>query len=401
MPVRQLFGEMNSSVDRSMNILLVGNYAPDAQTSMLAFGRMLERELPKLGCEVRVVAPAQRLQRVADSSRWWKWLGYLDKFILFIPTLARHGRWADVIHICDHSNAMYARWLQGKPVVITCHDVIAIQAARGMVEGWDVSWSGRLFQRLISRGLSLVDAVVCVSGLTARDLLALKLALYHRVQVVPNGLNDDFSFLTSHEARQLVDRLGIAEQDRYLLHVGSDLPRKNRSTVVKAFIALGQQAIERSTPALAQYLVLVGPPLQPDMMALLSGCGLGDRVKVFQDVSHPQLRALYTRATALLFPSLQEGFGWPIIEAQACGCPVFASDLPPMNEVGGSGACYVDPRDPEAVATVMAQAAGRLPEMRALGLQNASQYSAARMMASYLGVYLQVLSEKRAPIAKW
>jgi glycosyltransferase involved in cell wall biosynthesis len=120
--------------------------------------------------------------------------------------------------------------------------------------------------------------------------------------------------------------------------------------------------------------------------------GVADRIRTLQGVSHEELRALYARATALLFPSLQEGFGWPLIEAQACGCPVFTSDLAPMNEIGGPGACYVDPRDPEAMAKAIEQAAGRSEEMRVLGLENAQRFSAAQMMANYLAAYRRVLA---------
>ena len=114
-----------------------------------------------------------------------------------------------------------------------------------------------------------------------------------------------------------------------------------------------------------------------------------------QDVSHEELRALYARSTALLFPSLQEGFGWPLIEAQACGCPVFTSDLEPMNEIGGPGACYLDPRNPEAMAEAIEHAAGRLEEMRTLGLENAQRFSAAQMMANYLAAYRRVLASRQ------
>ena len=74
--------------------------------------------------------------------------------------------------------------------------------------------------------------------------------------------------------------------------------------------------------------------------------GLRDRVIELTNITNEDLRALYSKATALLFPSLREGFGWPIIEAQACGCPVFTSDRVPMTEVGGDAAIYLDPTDP-------------------------------------------------------
>jgi glycosyltransferase involved in cell wall biosynthesis len=265
-----------------------------------------------------------------------------------------------------------------------------------MVDGWNVNWSGRLFQRLIGRGMGDADLVACASALTRRALLDLQLAHEQRVLTVPNGLNDDFSVVSPDEAQHLIGRFGIAKHDSYLLHVGSDLPRKNRKTVVEAFVALHRNAAERDTPVLAQSLILVGPRLEPAMIALLSECGLADRVSAIQDVSHQELRALYARATALLFPSLQEGFGWPVIEAQACGCPVFASDLAPMNEVGGSAACYIDPRDPEAIARTLEQNGGRLAAMRELGFQNALNYSAAQMMENYLDVYCRAVAARES-----
>ncbi|MDL9997725.1 glycosyltransferase family 1 protein [Variovorax sp. J22P240] len=363
---------------------------------MQAFSRVLERELPKHGCELRVVTPPRRLQRVAPNSRLWKWLGYIDKYVLFIPSLVMQARWADVVHICDHSNGMYVKWVKSKPTVITCHDVIAVQAAKGMVAGWNVAWTGRLFQRLIASGLAKADLIACVSNATQRALLGLQLANNQRVTTVLNGLNDNFSLLRPGEAQQLIGRLGLAASDRYLIHVGMDLPRKNRKAVVETFIALQRRAAESGADPVVDRLVLVGPQLSPELARLASQHGVADRITALRDLSHQELRALYGRAAALLFPSLQEGFGWPLIEAQACGCPVFTSDLTPMNEIGGLGACYVDPHDPEAMARAIEQAAGRFDEMRALGLLNASHYSAKKMVTNYLAAYRRVFDAGRS-----
>ena len=194
---------------------------------MRAFLRVLERELPQLGCELRVITPPQRVQRLPRTSRLWKWLGYIDKFIFFIPSLAMQARWADVVHICDHSNSMYVRWVNSRPTIVTCHDVIAVQAARGMVEGWNVGWSGRIFQRLIASGLAKADLVACVSHTTARALVDLQLVDERRVTTVLNGLNDSFSLvqpagspaadqaIRSGRTRQVPHprRLGFASQE--------------------------------------------------------------------------------------------------------------------------------------------------------------------------------------------
>jgi glycosyltransferase involved in cell wall biosynthesis len=377
-----------------LKVLLVANYLPDAQNSMAAFKDVLERELPRQNCEVRVLMPARVVLRVERSSRWWKWLGYVDKFILFLPALRAALRWADVVHICDHSNAMYVPRVLGKPNVITCHDVIAIQASLGMIPGWDVGRSGRLFQQLIVRGMARADLIACVSDLTRRDLLKLRLAEERKVTTVSNGLNADFSPVAQAQAQQLIARFGVSTQDRYLIHVGMDLPRKNRMAVLQAFIALQRRAAVAGVPPAADKLLFVGPEMPPPMAALAREHGVADRVLTAQQVSHEELRALYASATALVFPSLQEGFGWPVIEAQACGCPVFTSDLAPMNEIGGEGAVYTDPNDGEQIAAAIERAAPRFEEMRRLGLANAVHYSSHQMAANYIAAYRRVIDER-------
>jgi glycosyltransferase involved in cell wall biosynthesis len=377
-----------------MKVLLIANYEPDGQTSMLAFKRVLERELPRIGCELRVISPPKRVLRVPTSSRWWKWLGYVDKFILFLPSLVGHVRWADVVHVADHSNGMYIPRVKAKPNVITCHDVIAVQAARGLVDGWNVGWTGRLFQRLIVKGMAGADLIACVSEMTRREVLAMGFADERKVTTVLNGLNDDFLPVAPDEAQRLVDRLGISVQDKFLLHVGWDLDRKNRRGVLEAFIALQERAAAAGVAPVMDRLLFVGPPLSPESARLAQEHGVADKIKVVHKISHEELRAIYSSATALLFPSLQEGFGWPIIEAQACGCPVFTSDLAPMNEIGGEGAVYVDPTDPTAMAAAIEQAVPRLGEMRRLGLENAAHYTSTQMAANYVAAYQRAIRER-------
>jgi glycosyltransferase involved in cell wall biosynthesis len=328
-----------------MKVLLIGNYAPDDQKSMVAFSAMLERELPRLGCEVRVRSPQARLTRLPMPRALRKWAGYVDKFLFFPPTLARDARWADVVHVCDHSNAMYLPRLTRHATVLTCHDVIAIQAARGIVRDWQVGFTGRIFQKLIADGFKLADRVICVSDATRRALLALGLAEPARVETVPIGLNNEFGPLPTEELRQRLHSLGLALDDDYLLHVGHEHPRKNRMAVLQAFAEL-----QRHGPSPVRSLVFVGSALTQEMIALVADHpDMARRVRVLRDVSHENLRALYCGAAALLFPSLQEGFGWPIIEAQACGCPVFTSNLAPMNEIGSQAAVYVDPPMPRTI----------------------------------------------------
>jgi len=376
-----------------MKILLVGNVIEDQQRSMLAFGHVLWHELQARGHEARLVHPPLMFARLARSGGLFKWLGYIDKFLLYPWRLRRQAAWAEVVHVCDHSNAMYVPHVRTRPNLVTCHDVIAIQAAAGMIEGWQVSASGRVFQRLIRRGLGRAQRIACVSQRTREDLIALDIAPPERTTIVYNGLNADFRPAEPQAAAAALGALGLRPDAPYLLHVGLDLPRKNRFAVLRAFAALAASPDARALwPQLT--LVFVGPPLSASMRAFAEAQGLAGRVHVLQDLSAEALRSVYSMALALLFPSTSEGFGWPIIEAQACGCPVLTSDIAPMNQIGGKAAMYVDPNDPEAMAAALLAQAPRLREMREEGLRNAAQFSKAGMIDAYEQLYRE-LAERR------
>lgn len=89
----------------------------------------------------------------------------------------------------------------------------------------------------------------------------------------------------------------------------------------------------------------------------------------------------------LLFPSLREGFGWPILEAQACGCPVATSDREPMRSIAGGATVLIDPEDIAGAATRVAKALNQTDELRARGLRNVELYRPAKIYRRYLALY--------------
>jgi glycosyltransferase involved in cell wall biosynthesis len=173
-----------------------------------------------------------------------------------------------------------------------------------------------------------------------------------------------------------------APEPGYLLHVGGDPWYKNRGQVLKTFIDI------RKTTSRTPALVLVGPPLAPAQVQALRRAGLADEVTVFTDISHESLCALYSMAGALLFPSVAEGFGWPILEAQACGCPVVTTNAEPMRETSGGAAIFADEGGWEAAVTRVLEMNGA--ERAALvtaGMENARKYSVKRMAREYIEFY--------------
>jgi glycosyltransferase involved in cell wall biosynthesis len=191
------------------------------------------------------------------------------------------------------------------------------------------------------------------------------------------------------EAGRRLLALGVDPGRPYLLHVGGNQWYKNRLGVLRIF-----EAFCRDPRSEHLALVMAGKPFTEALMDFVRAHGLGERVITPGAVYEEDLRALYSRARALLFPSLHEGFGWPVIEAQACGCPVFASNRPPLTEIGGDAAIPIDPEDPSAAAALIAQRLAdpdALSDVRQHGRRNAARFSAKAMAAGYLEAYRRAM----------
>jgi glycosyltransferase involved in cell wall biosynthesis len=161
---------------------------------------------------------------------------------------------------------------------------------------------------------------------------------------------------------------------------------KNRTGLIKIFGELSR--ILPSRPL----LIHVGPPLDPEQQGLAVQYALKDSLIHIPSLDNDELGAAYSLAEGLIFPSWEEGFGWPVAEAQACGCPVFASNRAPMTEVGGPAARYFDPDDPVAAAQAIASGPDEREDLRSAGLQRARLWDPARMFDDYHSLYDRILS---------
>lgn len=376
-----------------MKVLLVGNYVPDRQYSMLGFCRMLELGLRRAGHAVSVIRPEPRLRRSLSAGQGLaKWLGYVDKFVLFPARLRTAAKSADVVHVCDHGYALYTRYLEGIPNVVTCHDLIAARCALAEFSEMQTRWSGRRYQNMIINGLAQALHIVCDSESTARDVRRLCNLMPSATSVVHVALNFAYQPVSEAERGIRLGRLGIGFRDRFILHVGGNTWYKNQSGVVRIF-----QRLAAAQQACGIALVMVSGGLTASLRRVIGESGLQQRVRVLSEIEPEDLRALYSGATALLFPSLQEGFGWPIIEAQACGCPVFTSNRAPMTEVGGDGAVYIDPENPEQAARTILDNLPHASRMRAAGFANVRRFSVEKMVAGYVRSYAEAIKSVSTP----
>jgi glycosyltransferase involved in cell wall biosynthesis len=393
---------------------LVGNYPNDGQESMRRFGDLLAGQLPDYGIQAEYLYPLSVFGRFhPGADGLGKWLGYMDKFLLFPRKLRNrvHTLSADsVAHICDHSNAVYTRVLASVPHLVTCHDLLAVRAGLGEIPGCRPRASGRLYQRWILRGLNAAKWAACVSKATRRDLLRLSRLGSHQVSLVHNGLNHPYAPVPDSDAAvrlaELTARLGYGVEAKlptgFILHVGGNQWYKNRLGVIQIYARLREKM---SNPP---NLVLAGKPLTPELRQCILSLHLEGRVIELNSVSNEDLRTLYSSAQLLLFPSFEEGFGWPIVEAQACGCRVVVADREPMTEIGADAAvCFeMESAAPHAAASLSTRAVengasavkktlqespeARLDRIRN-GISNAARFTTNRMVESYIDLYRQIL----------
>jgi glycosyltransferase involved in cell wall biosynthesis len=392
------------SGDRPLRVVLVSNYVADEQRSMQRFADMLHDELTAEGIDVQTWRPPAYVGGRAPARGLDKWLGYVDKYVLYPPRLrndARQNAATTVVHVCDHSNAMYVPWLRGIPHLVTCHDLIAVRAALGEFPVERTRWSGRRLQQMIRRGLRQADRIVCDSDATRRD--AQRIIRQDDYAVIPPGASPAFTRLQADEALKLIAPLRPATGDQtawgrmvsgpYLLHVGGNQWYKNRTGLIDVYAAL----VERMPGA--PPLVIVGKPLTRELTLAIAARSLQAQVVALPAIGDRELAAIYSRAALLLFPSLAEGFGWPVLEAMACGCRVVTSSRAPMTEVGGAAATYVDPENPKSAASVV-QAVLDEPDATRMthvnqGLSRAARFNCRAMARAYLSVYHDAVDRRR------
>jgi glycosyltransferase involved in cell wall biosynthesis len=263
--------------------------------------------------------------RAATIARdvWW--------YPLALPSEARK-RNLDVLHCPTFRGPLST----SVPLVVTVLD-LAVLRHPGMFN----QWSRRYSRFAVPRVVQAADAVITISEFTRSEVVRLLGTAPEKVHAIPIAVEPPFT----------AD--GPAAEGDYVLAVGTLEPRKN--------LELVQQAAR----ALAVPLRVVGA----------EGWG-GVKVDGWVGrVSDDELAALYRGARCLVYPSLYEGFGLPVLEAMSCGTPVVTSSGGATEEVADGAAVLVDPHDPAAIAAGIEDALARPDELRAKGLERATAFS--------------------------
>lgn len=389
-----------------MNLVLLTHPAFLGSHSQAHFARMLLEAYRARGHTVELRQPQARVRSWVPEGRWSKWAGYVDQYLLF-PRMLRAGLRrdpADTLYVvCDQALGPWIPYLAHRPHVVHCHDLLALRSALGDIPENPTSLTGRLYQRYIRRGFRKGRHFISISEKSRADL--------HRhggvepvtSEVVHNGLNHPYRPLAADDALRALQGAGLpAEKAGCLLHVGGGQWYKNSAGVVRLYAAYARALLARGEAPLP--LWMVSPPPGEPLREVLAQVPPQASVRFFGGLGNDTLEALYSHAHALLFPSLAEGFGWPIVEALACGCPVLTTNDAPMTEVGGPVATYL-PRlaledDVEAWAqsgaAVLLRLLERPPAQReaesAAACAWAARFSAEVAIERYLLVYQRVLA---------
>lgn len=369
--------------------------------SMPRFANMLAKGLRAQDHQVEIVSPSPRLSRLAGGAAMRKWLGYFDQYFLFPEEFRGKLKCysaSTLFVFADHALGPWVPLVANRPHVIHCHDFLAQSSARGDVPENPLSWTGRQYQSFIRRGYSCGKHFISVSEKTRNDLHHFLPSLPITSEVVYNGFNQHVPAFSVAEARaRLASKLPHDVSKGYLLHVGGNQWYKDRPGVVALYTAW------RHTGAASLPLLLVGAPPDEHLESAVSQSPFQSSIHLLSGLTDQEVQLAYAGATALLYPSLAEGFGWPIAEAMAAGCPVITTQEAPMTEVGANAAFYL-PRRPPGPPALAWLAAGvhliqQVVELSTIerervvraGLINASRFASETALASIESIYKRVL----------
>ena len=264
--------------------------------------------------------------------------------------------------------------------VVTMHDAIFVRYP----ELYDPFYRA-IFTRKNRYSCEVADRIIAISEQTKRDIIEFFGADIQKIDVVYQGCNNIFRNTVSPQEIDAVRKKHNLPQ-QFLLTVGAIERRKNQEIILEA-LHCGNLDVP---------LVIIGNPTNylQELQKKISEYTLEKQIVVLNNISSADLPAIYHAATCMVYPSIFEGFGLPILEALCTGTPVITSRGSCFEETGGQAACYIDPNNAEELAdtihTVLSdnQLQAR---MIAKGLQHADEFTDEKVAQKLMEVYKEIL----------
>lgn len=369
---------------------------------MPKFAGMLRDSYQMRGHTVQIWTPKPIFFKLFAKTKLAKWAGYIDQYILFpiwVRVALRSTLSNTLFVFSDQALGPWVPLVEQRPHVVHAHDLLALRSALGLVPENPTSWSGRLYQHYIRAGFRRAKNFISVSNKTKNDLVEYGNVEPFISEVVYNGLNFPFKPVPFEEARHLLAMAGFITQDAgVILHISGNQWYKNVVGVIRIYAEYTKSCLNPLP------LWLIGVSKTDAVIDALTYIPASGKVEFYYQLTTEQIEAAYAIARVFLFPSHAEGFGWPIVEAQACGCPVITTNEAPMNEIGGPRAIYL-PRlankadlqawsrhGAEALKEVLNASPAQDAALRSARLSWAAKFDADTAVTRYLEVYKRVLA---------
>ena len=272
--------------------------------------------------------------------------------------------------------------------VVTIHDIIHLLYPEFLPNRIAFLYAERMIRRSLQRG----DRVVSVSRNTKSDLMSYFKIGGDKIDVVYNGIENDFrKALPSGDLERWMRNLGLERP--YLLFVGNPKPHKNLDNVVKAYA----EALKQND--FPHRLVCVGDRggLEFKIRQRAEQLGISERILLLGHVAQEALPAIYQGAAAFLYPTLYEGFGLPVVEAMASRVPVITSNTSALKEIAAGYADLVNPLDVGAIAGAIVRVVSdrdHRQSLRKLGARRAEDFDWRQAATKTLDIYRRVLGDR-------
>lgn len=389
-----------------MKIILLSHPIFLGSNSMPRYADWLLKGMQARGHQVEIWRPDAKFFNVPAPQSLKKWLGYIDQYLLFPLVVKKNIKKQpkNTLYVfTDHALGPWVPYFKKLKHIIHCHDFLAQRSALGTIPQNKTGFGGRVYQKYIRAGYRKGENFLSISKKTQQDLhefLGDKNPKFSTV--VYNGLNQDFSVQDTPLCRDVISKaIGKDASHGYFLHIGGNQWYKNRPGVIKIYNSLSKNTTFGQLP-----LVMIGPVPNQKLLDERDASSVKHNIFLLSNAPDDLLKKAYSGATAFIFPSLAEGFGWPIAEAMASGAFVVTTNEAPMSEVAGNAAllCNVCPADLSSqdawaydVAEGIIEVLNDKDKKAALinaGLENAKRFDSEDILDKIEAVYKQIAEVK-------
>lgn len=341
------------------------------------YASSLLRSLRALNTETECVAFSVRQEREMSASKTLRTrVDTIYRDILWthalLPRQAESAE-VDLLHMPAGVIPLHSHC----PTVVTILDTTVLQSPANFP-----FWHRNYSRLLIPFSAKHASIVLTISNHSKRDIASRLQVAPEKIIVTHLAASEEFRLIPESDTASALQKYSLSS---YLLCVSTLEPRKNMVRLLQAY---GRVHRDRTVPL----LVHVGPKgwHYAAIFQEVERLGLEDSVRFLGRVPLSDLVALYNAASALIYPSLYEGFGLPPLEAMACGCPVVASNAASLPEVVGDAGILIDPCDVDALANAMCTVLGDKGvggELRERGLKRAKLFSWERCAQETVSAY--------------